>query len=183
MRAQGIRHKTLGTRRSCEIWREETEATGINTMRSCVLIPHQESARSNQRSISGCASFGRRSFFSGANPDLPVCQVHAAARRFFRPLAPSKARPPATPSSAQKVVDSPATPEKLSKVGSFGTAQNRIEPWHPPLFRSFCSTRSVPSFFSQHHHTQIPSQKSSNNRDPPLKQLRFSFPFSSYSTT
>lgn len=94
-----------------------------------------------------------------------ICQVQAAARRFFRPpmrLCPSRHPPPPKPSSAQKAVDAPATIEKLSKVGSFGTAQNRIEPWHPPLFRCFAQLLLLPSFFpSSSTQTNTP-QKPSN---------------------
>jgi hypothetical protein len=66
------------------------------------------------------------------------------------------------PSSAQKAVDAPAIVEKLSKVGSFGTAQNRIELWHPPLFRCFAQLLLLPLPFHHHHHKPNTPQKSSN---------------------
>jgi hypothetical protein len=110
-----------------------------------------------------------------------ISQVHAAARRFFRPpphaALPLQTHPPVTPSSAQKAVDAPATLEKLSKVGSFGTAQNRIEPWHPPLFRCFAQLLLLSSFLpSSSTQTKYPS-KVFKYHDLPLKQTAFSFPF------
>lgn len=118
-------------------------------------------------------------FFGGAQQ---ICQALAAARGFLkRPCTP----PPATPSSAQKAVDPPCTPQKRR------TSTEALRKWAPLEQRRtasnlgtrlylapFVTAAPQSDFLLTTTHLSDTLSSLQIPPSPPLKQLRFPFPFS-----